>query len=74
MVAETYPGERTAKFCRKLYAKPLALEDGPLVSVPDAAQQLHLSPSQVRRWIKRGKLRGTKQGGHWWILMPTSPF
>jgi excisionase family DNA binding protein len=37
----------------------------PLLTLEEAARRLNTSPFSVRRWIREGKLRGTKIGGEW---------
>ena len=37
------------------------------VNVAEAAQRLHLSPEQVRRRLRCGKLRGQRIGKQWFV-------
>ncbi len=41
-------------------------EDRPL-SVADAARRLERSTEQIRRYLREGRLRGERIGGHWFI-------
>ncbi len=38
-----------------------------LVTVPEAADRLGRSTEQVRRYLREGKLKGTRIGGQWFI-------
>ena len=40
------------------------LEDGPLLTVDDAAQVLGVSVQTVRRMVDRGEIPATQLGGH----------
>ena len=35
----------------------------PLLTVPEVAARLRINPETVRRWLRRGKLRGVLMGG-----------
>ena len=37
------------------------------LTINQAAQQLNLSPKNVRRWLKSGKLNGEKVDGKWYV-------
>jgi excisionase family DNA binding protein len=37
------------------------------VSVAEAAERLHLSPEQVRRRLREGKLKGERVGNQWFV-------
>lgn len=36
------------------------LADQPFLSIPEAAERLHVGESSVRRWIKAGRLKAIK--------------
>ena len=43
------------------------MEGGDLVTVADAAVRLSRSAEQVRRYLREGRLTGTRIGGQWFI-------
>lgn len=43
------------------------MEGGDLVTVADAAVHLSRSAEQVRRYLREGRLTGTRIGGQWFI-------
>jgi excisionase family DNA binding protein len=36
---------------------------GQLLTVPEVATQLRITPKTVRRWLREGKLQGVRLGG-----------
>ena len=42
------------------------------LTVNQAAQQLNLSPKNIKRWLKGGKLNGEKVDGKWYVQADTT--
>ena len=40
-----------------------SVNDDPLLTVPEVAARLRISPETVRRWLRQGGLKGTLMGG-----------
>jgi hypothetical protein len=47
--------------------------DRMVLSVPDAAQRLGVTPDAIRARLHRGTLEGEKQGGEWRVFLPAEP-
>ena len=46
---------------------PVQIKDTTLYSVPEISQMLHLTPTTIRNYLKKGKLRGHKIDNRWII-------
>jgi hypothetical protein len=46
---------------------PLQINNATLYSVSELSQMLHLTPTTIRNYLNKGKLRGQKAYGRWFI-------
>jgi hypothetical protein len=46
---------------------PLQVKNATLFSVAELSQMLHLTPTTIRNYLNKGKLRGQKASGRWFI-------
>ena len=48
---------------------PVQIKNTTLYSVSELSQMLHLTPTTVRSYLNKGKLRGKKAYGRWYFML-----